>query len=80
MHAYRDTLIGPNTIEITHGMSGKYSWTVRTQNGRLLVEVRTTDRQSTIAVENVPNYVMADIARVMTLGSVSSLETNKKGN
>lgn len=78
MHAYRDTLIGPNTIEITRGISGKYSWTVRTQNGRLLVEV-TSDNRS-IAVEKVPNYVMADIARVMTLGSVSSLETNKKGN
>jgi len=78
MHAYRDTLIGPNNIEITLGISGKYSWTVRVESDRLLIEV-TSDNRS-IAVEKVPNYVMADIARVMALGSVSSLETNKNGN
>lgn len=71
LHAYRDTLIG-GTTEITRGISGGYVWTARVDSvlsTRLNVSVRRAGTNSNIDVERVPNYVMADIARVMTFGS-----------
>lgn len=79
MHAYRDTLIG-GTTEITRGISGGYVWTARVDSvssTRLNVSVRRAGTNSNIDVERVPNYVMADIARVMTFGSETGRETNE---
>ncbi len=76
-YAYRDTLIGPNAIEITRGITGGYSWSAHTYDNRLIVEVRKAGATSALTVERAPNYVMAAIARAMTFASDAAIATNE---
>jgi hypothetical protein len=86
MHAVRDTLIGSKGTEITRGYSGPrwlYAWTVRTDHGRLMVEInklRGKDgARHSIHVDDAPRYVLADIASVMISGSAACAETTWGG-
>ena len=68
MHAYVDTLIGPNNIKIIRGWSNSYVWSVKT-NAYESLDVCIHKDNKKIIVDNAPNYVLADIMKAITLGS-----------
>lgn len=55
-----------------------YSWSVAVDHGALAVEINDQDGKS-IAVDAAPNYVLADIARVMASGSFERIRAQKRG-
>lgn len=68
MHAYVDTLIGPNNIKIIRGWSNSYVWSVKTNEYESL-DVCIRKDNKTVMVDNAPNYVLADIMKAITFGS-----------
>lgn len=68
MHAYVDTLIGPNNIKIIRGSSNGYVWSVKTNEHESL-DVCIHKDNKTVMVDNAPNYVLADIMKAITFGS-----------
>ncbi|WNY15203.1 hypothetical protein SEA_MACGULLY_101 [Rhodococcus phage MacGully] len=66
---HHDTLIGPNKVPIARGTSGGWTWHAHVSPGvdRLVVSVRRTGESRTVALESVPNYVLADIVRAVAL-------------
>lgn len=75
--AYRDTLIGNGNVEITRGVSGNYAWSARTWGDRLLIEARKSGTEKTLTIEQVPHYVLADIARSLTFGGRTAIQVTK---
>lgn len=77
--AWRDRLIGGDT-EVTRGLVGEWVYSVVVSHGpspRMQLSIRNPQGAS-VRPEDAPNYVLAEIALVMTEATTSSIAANKR--